>query len=108
MIKNEFEANLEMKNIHKPAKYIINPNSNYDETNMYFKNTNLINEAELTNNRKFKIINNNDLGSQSSKSYKFRDYLSENNNNNENFSSRANYIGNNDSNYRNESKKLLN
>ena len=101
MIKNDYEGILEMKNIQKRTKYVLNHKFNYEDNNKYFKNSNLNNEAELSN-RKYKVTNKNDIVSQNSKSYKFRDYLSDTNNN-ENFNNRANYILNEDQNYTNES-----
>lgn len=107
MINNNFERNIDPKNMPKRPKYIINPNSNYEDPNMYFKNSNLINEPELID-RKNKINQKNDLLNQSSQNYKFRDCLSDNNNkNNENLPSRATYIGNLEPNYCNESKTSL-
>ncbi len=108
MLKNEFEDNLDTKNIEKMQnKYVLNPNSTYENTNKFFKHSNLIDDTELNSSRKFKIVPKNDIeGSQSSNSYKFRDYQSENNKN-ENFSSRANYNGDGDQKYRSESNKKL-
>lgn len=101
MIKKEYQANFDMKSIPKGPNYIINPNTNYEENNLYFKNSNMINETELSN-RKFKVINKNDIGNKSSRSYKFRDHLRDNNIKEE-FPNRPIYMNNDDPNYTNQS-----
>jgi len=99
-LKNEYEGNLDSKNNKKGTKYILSPNSNFEGQNMYFKNPNLINEGEFSN-RNFKIRSNAEMSNQSLKEFKYRDYLSDNNNENITGVNRENYFNHDDAHFSN-------